>query len=361
MASYAQDSGLRIQRKKNNATKTEVKKQDTSENVKAKESTISPKSDKDDANSSISSSDNLLLVSAIDNAFLVIKTSYNLRDKASGANISGNDFFSTVYSVSPLLAYGYGVDNRFLKPWLSDPKYDANKYGEDLASVDKIQYKRLKDKDYRSFNMNKTVSETLASGYYHVLDTSFHNLGLGIEISNGIKSGYMVWFYVNSSGETHYTISPTTITFNENTIFNVKQPINLETVIGGFFLNLNADEPGCLHLNLMGVARIDPYGSNRWELVKMQSQPTPPGKGKSAESSKSSKSEAQSDTGKKDDSIIPDNNQSKAKKSDKGKKSSKESTKSGSKDSTKSTNKSDKSSGSTSNVKSSASSNSKTK
>ena len=277
----------------------------------------------------------------------MVKADYNVREKESGTNISGNDFFGTVYCIVPLLAYGYGVDNRFLKPWLSDPKYDAEKYGEDFASVDKIQYRRLKDNDFRPFNMNKNERETLASGFYHVLDSTFHNLGLGIETSKGVKSGYMVWFYVNELGETNFTILPTTITFNENSIFNLRQPSNPETVIGGVFLNLNADEPGCLRLNLMGVARIDPYGGKKWELVKMQSTPTPPVKAKPAEPVKS---EAQPETEKEDDSIIPDQKSSKSKGNNKDNKKS-ENTKSDNKDSSKSTNKSDKNSTPSSNSK----------
>ena len=279
-----------------------------------------------------------LLRKAIDNAFLVVKASYNVRDKESGSNVSGTDFFSSVYCVAPLLPYGFGVDSRFLKPWKVDPKYDANKYGDDLVSIDKLEYRKVGDTRLMPYTLNKMTDERLAPDFFHVTDTTFHNLGLRVELGDGAKNGYMVWFHVNpENGEIRYNVVPTNVTFNENTIFTVRQPINPETVIGGAFLNLNADEPGCLRLNLMGVARIDPYGSGKWELVKMQSKPTPPVKAKPAEPSKPAKSEAQPESEKKDESIIPDNNQSKAKESDKGKKSSKESTKSGSKESTKST------------------------
>ena len=302
-----------------------------------------------------------LLRKAIDNAFLVVKASYNVRDKESGSNVSGTDFFSTVYCVAPLLPYGFGVDNRFLRPWKVDPKYDANKYGDDLVSIDKLEYKMVNGTSYKPYTLNKITGEKLAPDFFHVTDTTFHNLGLRVELGDGSKNGYMVWFHMNpENGETRYNVVPTNVTFNENTIFSVRQPINPETVIGGAFLNLNADEPGCLRLNLMGVARIDPYGSGKWELVKMQSKPTPPVKAKSAES-KPAKSEAQPEPEKKDESIIPNGGQSgsKSKEADKGKKPAKESTKSGSKESSKSTSKSDKSSGSTSNVKSSASSSKK--
>lgn len=261
------------------------------------------------SSSRVSSDANAIIERAVENAFLVVKSDYNVRDNESGSNVSGNDFFGTVYSVVPLLAYGYGVDNRFLKPWKSDPKFDANKYGEDLVSVDNVQYKMLKDKEFRPFDMNKTVSEMLASGFYNVLDTTFHNLGLGVETGDGMKSGYMVWFSLDDMGETHCTIIPTTITFNENTIFNLRQPANPASVIGGAFLNMNVDEPGCIRFNLMGMARMDPYGSRKWELVKMLSQPT--ASGKSASDKKNQ--------GQDDDSIIPEKDNNKGKKKGKNK------------------------------------------
>lgn len=296
--------------------------------------------------------ENELLSKAIDNAFLVIKSSYNVRDRETGGNVSGNDFFGTVYSVAPLLPYGFGVDNRFLKPWKSDPKYNANQYGEDLVSVDKIQCKMAKDSIYEAYRLNKTVGDTLAPGFVHIMDSTFHNQGLRIEIGNGAKSGYMVWFYVNpENGQTRYTIIPTHITFNENSIFNVRQPSDMENVIGGAFLNMNADEPGCLRLNLMAIARIDPYSGSKWELVKMQSVPTPPVKAKAAEPVKETKKEeAKSAPETQDDSIIPAQSGSKDK--DKGKKSAKGSSKSGDKEGAKSSKKSDKGSGSSTSGKS---------
>ena len=274
------------------------------------------KHDKDANSGSASISENSLLKPAIDNAFLIVKANYNVRDKESGSNISGNEFFGTVYSVIPLLPYGFGVDNRFLKPWKFDSKFDSGKYGDDMVSVDNREYRRLNNAVFVPYNLNQTQSQELASGFYHVKDSTFHNHGLQVEIDNGIKSGYMVWFRVDpENGTTSYSIVPTKITFNENSIFNVKQPSEPETVIGGAFINLSANEPGCLRLNLMAIARIDPYGGQKWELVKMQTHPdTPDGVQPASSNQKAVKSE----TSGSDDSIIPEQDNSKNKK--KGKK-----------------------------------------
>ena len=144
----------------------------------------------------------------------------------------------------------------------------------------------------------------------------------------------MVWFRINpENGETSYSIHPTNITFNENSIFTVRHPIDPETVIGGAFLNMNADEPGCLRLNLMAVARVDPYGGKKWELVKLQSQPVPPVKDipavKEDEKAKNKSAQVESDENS-DSSIIP------AQEESKDKKKSKDSKKSNSKDNDKS-------------------------
>lgn len=257
-----------------------------------------------------------ILRKAVENAFLIVKANYNVRDRESGTNVSGTDFFGTVYSVVPLLSCGYGIDNRFLEPWKSDPKYDANMYGDNLVSVDKLEYKRPKDAAFIPYTMNRTTDQTLAPGFFHVTDSSFKNLGLRIELGSGVKSGYMVWFRVNpETGETSYFIYSTSLTFNENSIFNVRQPAEPETVIGGAFLNLNADEPGCLRLNLMAIARIDPYGGKKWELVKMQTHPDTPNVAQPASSNQKA---VKSGTSGSDDSIIPEQDKGKNKK--KGKK-----------------------------------------
>jgi hypothetical protein len=340
----AQDPILK-HRKKSNAnttTNAEVTTQDTSKattvnNNVAEDQAVSPiKHDRDGVSGNVSTHENALLASAIDNAFLVVKADYNVRDKEDGSNLSGNNFFGSVYSVVPLLPYGFGVDNRFLTPWKSDPNYDANKYGDDMVSVDNLEYKKPKEAAFMPFKMNRTTDQSLAPGFYHVTDSSFKNLGLHVELGNGVKSGYMVWFRINpENGEASYSIHPTNITFNENSIFTVRQPLDPETVIGGAFLNMNADEPGCLRLNLMAVARIDPYGGKKWELVKLQSQPVPPVKDtpavKEDEKEKAKNKSAQvesNDNG--DSSIIP------AQEESKDKKKSKDSKKGNSKDNDKS-------------------------
>ena len=246
---------------------------------------LNPNAPGNTSNVVITEAENHLLSSAIDNAFLVVRSDYNIRDNENGGNITGTDFFGTVYSIVPLLNYGYGVDNRFLKPWKSDPGYDANKYDESRVFVDKVQYRLLKDEDLQPFKMNKNVGETLASGFYHVMDSTFQNVGLRIELGDGVKSGYMVWFYVGDRGEVTYSIQPTDI-----------------------------------RLNLMGVARIDPYGSHKWELVKMQAQPTIPEKDAEPASNIKEQEAAPKEQQSKDDSIIPAQDDSKGKKKEKTKK-----------------------------------------
>ncbi len=342
LVANAQEPELNFSKKRGKDKKTEQVKQTSSSNV-----VVPPDGDENPplnfGNTNSTAETNGFLQKIVDNSFIVVKASYNVRDKESGSNVTGTDFFSTIYCITPVLSYGFGIDNRFLKPWKSDPKYDAYKYGDDLVSVDKLEYKLLKDETYVPYTLNRTTGETLAPGFFHIADTTFHNQGLRVEVGNGAKTGYMVWFYVDpETKDVRYNVVPANITFNENSIFNVHQPANPETVIGGAFLNLNADEPGCLRLNLMGIARLDPYGSGKWELVKMQSKPTPPGKAKSVEATKSSKHEDQSNSEIKDDSIIPDQSKTKTANKDNKKKTEKESN--NSKD-TKPSKKSDKRSG----------------
>lgn len=298
---------------------------DIAPDVTSENREVSPSS-KSSRDAVIPSEEYVLIEKAVSNAFLIVRKDYNVRDE-SGENITGNDFFGTVYSVVPLLQYGFGVDTRFLKPWKFDPKYDANIYDESRVFVEKVQYKKLKEATFKLFTMNQKVSESLGSGFYNVVDSTFQNHGFNVELGNGMKTGYMVWFFVNEEGETSVNIQPTVITFNENTIFNVKQPTNAQYVIGGAFLNLNVDEPGCIRLNLMGVARIDPYGGKKWELVKLQSKPTPPEVDSPKDTKNSKNEEAESVDKNDEDAIIPEQDGAKDKKNSKEAKSDDKSSK----------------------------------
>lgn len=226
-------------------------------------------------NVSISSNDYGIIQKAIENAFLVVRQSYNIRK--NGALVDAGDYFGHHYTMVPLLKYGYGLDRNYNEPWLQDKRYaEYASCKECLVTVDRVEYKRLSEKkDYEPFKLDDRISDTLAPGYYHVHESAFDNKGLGVQLGNGVKSGYMVWFTLNNSGVS-FTITPLTITYNENLIFNLPQPAMSSDVIGGFFINLDMSNPGVVNLNLLGVARLDPYGGGYWELVKMQKAPVNP-------------------------------------------------------------------------------------
>ena len=190
----AQEPELNFGRKKNKKTE---QAQQTSSSDRTVPSDGNGNPPMNFGNVNANSDANGLIQKVVDNSFIVVRASYNVRDKESGLNVSGTDFFSTVHCVVPLLPYGFGVDNRFLSPWKTDPKFNAGNYGDNMVSVDKLEYKKLKDDIYVPYLLNKTTGKALAPGFFHVQDSTFHNLGLRVEVENGVKTGYMVWFYVN--------------------------------------------------------------------------------------------------------------------------------------------------------------------
>lgn len=262
-----------------------------------------------------------LLCDAVENAFIVVRQKYNVRRE--GSNVSGNDFFGESYSIIPILKYGYGIDNRYRKPWEFDVQ--AAPYGdcpECLFSVDVSDYRRLSDKRFKSFDLQTEIADTIASGIYFVRDLFMNNSGMDIITGNGVKDGYMVWFRHTGEGEISYEIVPTVLTYNENFIFPIEQPKDIEQIVGGMFIKLNAAEPGIIKIDLLGMARLDPYGKKNWELVKPISVTTPPQEApveENVENEKSStnKSDKKAD---KEETIIPEDNSSDNKNAKSGKK-----------------------------------------
>lgn len=215
---------------------------------------------------------NGIIQQVIANSFLVIQQSYNIR--RNGALVEGNDFFGHHFSVVPLLKYGYGIDALFNKPWQRDKRYaEYANCKECLVTVDRVQYARLSDqKNFVPFNLKNRITDTLTSGFYYVQESKYGNNGLGVQLGNGVRNGYLVWFTYNN-GAVSFTVNPFTITFNENNVFNMPQPAMLSNVIGGFFIDFDVSDPGAINLNLLGVARLDSYGGGKWELVKMKNAP----------------------------------------------------------------------------------------
>ena len=215
-----------------------------------------------------------LLRSGLDKAFLVVRHDYNVRE--DGILVGENDFFGTIYGIMPVIEGGLGIDNRFLKPWLSDQNYSKySKCANCTSSVDRRQYTALTDSVYLPYSFSTDITDTLTSGFYRISDSAFNFKGLRLQVGKGSQNGYLVWFFRDETdnGKVEYTIQQHKIVFNENTIFNIPQPEKPKNIIGGFYLGLNVDEPGTIRLNLMGVARMDPYGGNQWELVKIRQLP----------------------------------------------------------------------------------------
>jgi hypothetical protein len=116
------------------------------------------------------------------------------------------------------------------------------------------------------------------------------------------------------------------IIYNENFIFPLEQPKNVDQIIGGMFINLNTTEPGCIKVDLIGMARLEPYEKKKWELVKLlsttSSLPEAVQKDDNDENDKASESKVDKKD-KKEESIIPDegDTHNKKSKSEKKKKS----------------------------------------
>lgn len=266
-----------------------------------------------------------LICDAVENAFIVVRQKYNVRK--DGNNVSGNDFFGEFYSILPILKYGYNIDNRYQKPWNFDPK--AAQYGncsECVFSVDVSDYRKLSDKKFKPFDLKTEIADTIASGIYFIRDPFMNNNGMNVVTGNGIRDGYMVWFSLGGDDEIQYEINPMTIIYNENFIFPLEQPKNVNQIIGGMFIKLNTTEPGCIKVDLIGTARLEPYEKKKWELVKLLSttfpMPESVQKDENDENDKASESKVDKKD-KKEESIIPDegDTHNKKSKSEKKKKS----------------------------------------
>ena len=266
-----------------------------------------------------------LICDAVENAFIVVRQKYNVRK--DGNNVSGNDFFGEFYSILPILKYGYNIDCRYQKPWVFDSK--AAQYGncsECVFSVDVSDYRRLSDKKFKPFDLKTEIADTIASGIYFIRDPFMNNNGMNVVTGNGIRDGYMVWFSLGGDDEIKYEINPLSIIYNENFIFPLEQPKNVDQIIGGMFINLNTTEPGCIKVDLIGMARLEPYEKKKWELVKLlsttSSLPEAVQKDDNDENDKASESKVDKKD-KKEESIIPDegDTHNKKSKSEKKKKS----------------------------------------
>lgn len=279
LVSSAQEQRLPSPRKKQ---KTEAKTDDSKGGTQA----------------AITASDYNILRNAVENAFLVVQQSYNIRKNGVLVD-AGGEFYGQSYSILPLLKYGYGVDKSFSEPWMKDSRY-RSEYGscsDCVAHVDRILYKRLSDKgDYQPFKLEDRISDTLAPTFFHVREDFFNNKGLNVQVGNGVKSGYMIWF-MGGEKNVYFSIVPMIITFNENLIFSLEQPAD-KNIIGGFFLNVNVSEPGVVTLDILGAARLDPYTGEKWELVKMLKRPVSPD-GENSKKTETSDSKKNKRKGKK--------------------------------------------------------------
>jgi hypothetical protein len=182
--------------------------------------------------------------------------------------------FGDSYSLGVKTTNGYYVQDRAIRPWLYDPKFEE--YGESKQYVPVLsgcEYKQAEDTVYVPLPCGDCKTKEIAKNRIYLMqDSIFGNKGFSVEDSDGIKKGWLVWAVSDKPLEEQSKQSLSLTIYRAELLFEpgkeryeIKEPVSNKSISGGFFVVPEFDEIGQIRFQLAGLLHKE---DDHWQLVR---------------------------------------------------------------------------------------------
>lgn len=217
------------------------------------------------------SSGQLITEKAVYNGLLVIKQSYQVKNKKTGKiyGRNGRKDFGHSFSIAVKSENGFILTEKGLKPWLYDDSFKKveNEY-EPVISLTEVRGLNA-DAKFVQCPM-KVQSQQPVEGIWiaNIADSLNTNM-LEIDNENGIKDGWLIWLYspkdskAGDLGAVSLQSVNKKIEIKGDTSIDIDEPTNKNTVLGGIYVCPYFIGGGHVVYKLVGMAmKID----DKWKL-----------------------------------------------------------------------------------------------
>lgn len=212
-----------------------------------------------------------IVQSAVENAFVAITSSYRLQDpktkKLYGRN--GNDNFGTISSWGLKIDGGIMLPDQAVRPWEYDPNY--SKYRDKYNTVPyQISFQKSEGKIVLdSIDVKVCNAQNL---FYSIKDTLVANgEGFKIDSSDGEKDGWIIWLTEENDSINTFLVFKKKIEFKPNdNVYEVEQPNTMKKILAGIYVVPSYEAIGIVSFNLCGILVEQ---NEKWDLARISILP----------------------------------------------------------------------------------------
>lgn len=212
-----------------------------------------------------------IVQSAVENAFVAITSSYRLQDpktkKLYGRN--GNDNFGTVSSWGLKIDGGIMLLDQAVRPWEYDSNY--SKYRDKYNAVSyQISFQKSEGEIVLdSIDVKVCNAQNLL---YSIKDTLVANgEGFKIDSSDGEKDGWIIWLTEEDDSLNTFLVFKKKIEFKLNdNVYEVEQPNTIKKILAGIYVVPSYKAIGIVSFNLCGILVEQ---NEKWNLARISILP----------------------------------------------------------------------------------------
>ena len=209
------------------------------------------------------SSSQQLVEQAIRDGVVLLKQDYQLLDTISNARYGWNhqEVFNSIYSIGFKVGNGYVVNERFVRPWNFDQRY--NEFGDTtyIPIISKTQSRLITDTIYTDVKYNHNYIRSIKDSLVYCIDSLFHDDGgLKNDFSIGEKESWIVWV-TSSDSVLQDTTQLSIITYKhrvtieeEQQEYVIPRPATSKNIMAGILVVPNNTQVGVLDFQIVGYA-----------------------------------------------------------------------------------------------------------
>lgn len=211
----------------------------------------------------------IITENAIEGSVVIIKQSYQVKDKKSGKIYGrfGRNDFGQVFSIGVKSNVGLVVSEPALKPWLYDDAY--MKVEENYEPIISLTEIRNIEKDLEvKFKQNPLQIKQQQPDGLWIASADYD--GMALDDEEGSKDGWLIWYSaqnelsLNPESEVSIqTINKQIEVKSSGNDIEIDAPVNSEKIIGGIYVRPVFRGGGHVDYILVGMAVTD---GTKWKL-----------------------------------------------------------------------------------------------
>ena len=229
----------------------------------------------------LQSSNQQLIVDAVEDGVFIVRRCYQLQDATAATPTyfgwQNHDWFGETYSLGIKVKEGYYLSDLAIRPWIYDKKFEQYAESKKFAPILSVsEYRMLEDTSYQTLPYRGVLMKDISTHRVYLAQdiASFHQRGFSVDDSAGMKKGWLVWLVFDKPLEEQNNQKPTFLIYRSELIFDqekeyyeIRDPVTNKHILSGFYVVPEITDIGQINFILTGILHRE---NDKWQIVRFQ-------------------------------------------------------------------------------------------